>query len=79
MGKKVSVKETAERMGKSESFVRVGLQRGFLPFGFAMKIKTQWSYYINPALLEKYMAGEIVQERHSILEVQRGNNVAKQA
>ena len=31
--KKISVKEAARCMGKSDQFVRIGLQRGLLPFG----------------------------------------------
>ena len=34
--KKISVKEAARCMGKSDQFVRIGLQRGLLPFGNAV-------------------------------------------
>lgn len=34
----MSVKEAAERLGKSETFVREGLARGLLPFGTGFKI-----------------------------------------
>jgi hypothetical protein len=36
-------------MNKSEQFIRVGLQRGILPFGYAVKTSTKWSYYISPS------------------------------
>lgn len=55
--KKISVKETAKRLGKSEQFVRVGLQRGNLPFGTAVKMSSKWTYHISPTLLEKYIGG----------------------
>lgn len=45
---RLSVGEAALLMGVSEQFVRVGLQRGFLPFGYAVKRKTRWCYFISP-------------------------------
>jgi hypothetical protein len=48
--KKISVKEAARCMGKSDQFVRIGLQRGLLPFGNAVPgHRNNWNYYINPA------------------------------
>lgn len=35
-------------MGVSEQFVRVALQNGVFPFGYAVKMSTQWTYYISP-------------------------------
>ena len=40
----VSVKRAAELLGKSEMFVRIGLQRNLLPFGTALKL-TESAYY----------------------------------
>lgn len=48
MNKNISVKQAAEIMGKSQQFVRVGLQRGILPFGTAIKMSSMWTYYISP-------------------------------
>lgn len=49
--KKISVKEAARCMGKSDQFVRIGLQRGLLPFGNAVPgTGNNWNYYINKAL-----------------------------
>lgn len=53
-GKSVSIKEASEILGKSEQFVRVGLQRGILPFGSAVKLSTRWTYYISPSRLLDY-------------------------
>ena len=36
--KKMTVEEAAKRLGKSEQFVRVSLQRGKAPFGFAVQM-----------------------------------------
>lgn len=48
MDRNITVKKAAEIMGKSQQFVRVGLQRGILPFGTAIKMSSMWTYYISP-------------------------------
>ena len=54
--KNVTIKQAAFRLGKSEQFVRVGLQRGALPFGSAVKISgTKYSYHISPNRLAEYL------------------------
>lgn len=55
-GNKISIKEAAELMGKSQQFVRVGLQRGILPFGVAIQISSKkYSYYISPKKFYEYV------------------------
>ena len=51
----VSVTECAKRLGKSEQFVRVALQSGTAPFGFAVKNKSVFSYHISPKKLAEYI------------------------
>lgn len=53
----ISVKKAARIMGKSEQFVRVGLQRGLLPFGIAIKMpnRQSYSYHISPNALYEYL------------------------
>ncbi len=51
----ISVKEAAKLMGKSEMFVRIGLQRDILPIGNAVKLSSKYTYYISPKLLEEYI------------------------
>ncbi len=58
MPEQISVKQAAEIMGKCQQFVRVGLQRGLLPFGTAVKAVTRWNYYISPKLFYEYV-GEL--------------------
>ena len=53
----LSVREAAAIMGKSDQFVRVGLQTKALPFGTAVKLSTQWTYYISPAKFYEYVDG----------------------
>lgn len=57
----ISVKEAAEIMGKSQQFIRVGLQRGLLPFGTAVKMSSKWTYYISPKLFNEYVGDRIDQ------------------
>lgn len=51
----ISIKEAAEIMGKSQQFIRVGLQRGLLPFGTAIKMSSKWTYYISPKQFYEYV------------------------
>lgn len=51
----IKVSEVAKLMGKSEQFIRIGLQRGLLPIGTAIKTGSKYSYYISPKLLEEYI------------------------
>jgi hypothetical protein len=44
----MTVQEAAKLMGKSQDFIRIGLQRNILPFGYAVKIgKERYSYFIG--------------------------------
>lgn len=45
-------------LNKSEQFVRVALQMGTAPFGFASKKSTKWSYHISPKKLKDYVGEE---------------------
>lgn len=54
--KNISVAECAKILGKSEQFVRVALQTGVAPFGFAVKNKTMYSYHISPKKLNEYIS-----------------------
>lgn len=57
--KKISVKEAARCMGKSDQFVRIGLQHRLLPFGSAVPgTGNNWNYYINPAKFREYVGVE---------------------
>jgi hypothetical protein len=44
----MTVAEASELMGVSQQFVRVGLQKGILPFGYAVQISTnRYTYFIS--------------------------------
>ena len=51
----LKIKDVAKAMGKSEMFVRIGLQRGLLPFGTAIKTSSKYTYYISPSKFYKYI------------------------
>lgn len=53
--KGMTVREAAEVLGKSQQFIRVGLQKGILPFGSAVKMSTRWTYYISAARLDDFI------------------------
>lgn len=53
--KNISVAECAKMIGKSEQFVRIALQKGVAPFGFAVKNKSVYSYHISPQKLKEYI------------------------
>ena len=44
----MTVQEAARLMNKSQDFIRIGLQRNILPFGYAIKTgKERYSYFIS--------------------------------
>ena len=51
----MSVKECAELLNKSQQFVRIGLQRGTLPFGYAVKLSSRWTYHISAHKVYEYL------------------------
>ena len=54
----VTIAQCADLLGKSRQFVRVSLQRGAAPFGYAVKVTGgKWSYHISPKKLNEYIGG----------------------
>ena len=51
MVKTITPDQAAYVMGCSAQFVRIGLQRGLLDIGDAVKMSTKWTYNISPARL----------------------------
>jgi hypothetical protein len=46
-------------LGKSQQFIRVALQNGTAPFGFATKVSgNHYDYHISPKLLGEYIGGK---------------------
>lgn len=55
MSGKVTVKQAAEQLGKSEQFVRVGLQRGILPIGYAFVGSGKPGHITSMKLIQKFL------------------------
>lgn len=51
----MTVKEAARLLQKSEQFIIVGLQHGILPFGYAVKMSSRWTYHISDAKVYEYL------------------------
>ena len=48
MENNMSIEEASKLMGVSRQFIRVGLQKGILPFGYAVKISAgRFTYFIS--------------------------------
>lgn len=60
--KKIPVKVAAEILGVSIPYIRMGLQRGTLNIGSAVKISTQYTYHITYELLKNYVGIERIKE-----------------
>lgn len=52
---RITVDEAAKVLGVSKQFVRIGLQRGQLPIGTAVKMSSVWTYYISEDKLNDYI------------------------
>lgn len=57
---RMSVKQTAQLMNVSEQFIRIGLQKGIFPFGYAVKMSKIWTYYISPEKFTEYTGIQVV-------------------
>lgn len=71
---KVTVSEAAKLLGVSSQFVRLGLQRGELPIGSAVKMSSVYTYHISPQLLDKYIVAAATAERTSNYDKKRKND-----
>lgn len=57
----ITVEEAAKLMGVTPQFIRVGLREKRLPFGFAVKMNSQYSYCILKPKFTEY-TGIIIEE-----------------
>lgn len=56
---KITIRGAARCLGKSEQFVRIGLQRGILPFGVAVPGNGgKWNYDIRPDKFRDYVGND---------------------
>lgn len=66
---KIKVTEAAAVLHVSDQFVRIGLQRGILPIGIAVKMSSKWTYQISPKMLADYSGADISKELTRIREM----------
>lgn len=59
---RMTIQKAAKLMNVSEQFVRIGLQKGNLPFGYAVKMSSRWTYYIDSDKFKKETGLEEVME-----------------
>lgn len=54
---KITIKDVAEALGKSEQTIRLCLQRGLLPFGTAIRMPNshKYVYIIYPKKFNEYI------------------------
>lgn len=60
MPAKVTIQVAAKIMKVTPRFLHMSLQQDRFPFGTAVKMGSEWSYYINTVRFVKYMDGEEV-------------------
>jgi hypothetical protein len=60
--KRLSISETAKLMNVSEQFVRIGLQRGIFPWGYAVKMSSRWTYFISPEKFTEHTGIQVVKK-----------------
>ena len=56
---RVTVKAAAAELGVSEQFIRIGIQRGWLPIGSCVKVSSRWVYQIPRGRLDAYLQGDL--------------------
>lgn len=48
MENSMTIAEASQLMGVSRQFIRIGLQKGILPFGYAVQVtKSRYTYFIS--------------------------------
>ncbi len=60
---KITVKKASQILEKSPQFVRIGLQRGTLPIGSAVKMN-RWVYHISEKKLIEYIGRDKINEKN---------------
>ena len=69
---KIKVTEAEALLHVSDQFVRIGMQRGILPIGTALKMSTKWTYQISEKLLAEYSGADVAAE---LEQIRRGDRM----
>ena len=51
----MTVQECAKLLNKSPQFIRIGLQKGILPFGTAIRMSSVYTYHICENKVYEYL------------------------
>lgn len=62
MSNRVTVQEAAELLNVSQQYIRIGIQRGWLPIGSCVKLSTKWTYHIPRERLNAYLEGRDIKK-----------------
>lgn len=57
---RMSISETAKLMNVSEQFVRIGLQKGIFPWGYALKMSSKWTYFISSVKFTEHTGIQVI-------------------
>ena len=58
---RMSISETARLMNVSEQFIRIGLQKGIFPWGYALKMSSKWTYFISSVKFTEHTGIQVIQ------------------
>lgn len=56
--KSIPISIVADILGKTQQYVRIGLQQQRLPIGSAVKMSSEWTYHVSYELLKNYIGIE---------------------
>lgn len=59
---RLSVEEAAKLLGANAQFIRIGLQQGVFPWGYAVKTSSHYTYFIITNKFEEYIGVKIQRE-----------------
>lgn len=60
--KNIPISIVADILGKTQQYVRIGLQQQRLPIGSAVKMSSEWTYHVSYELLKNYIGTEKINE-----------------
>lgn len=69
--KNIPINIVADMLGKSQQFVRIGLQQQRLPIGSAVKMSSEWTYHISYELLKNYIGKEQIEKYEEQMKILR--------
>jgi len=70
--------DAAAMIDKSPQFVRIGLQRGLLPFGSAVQMSSMYTYHISPKLFSDY-SGRSLEDIEQFVDERKQLKESKEA